>query len=116
MTTPIPNPWIIDSAVASPTTGSGAAADVNRKSAAPVDIAETFQEVGPEEAPAAIENPEDCRDFDVNGTDCIHEIFFGYAKQPESEFPPGFDPHAFMDKLEEIVAEIEQPPSFLRQA
>ena len=112
----IPNPWLNQSeAENSPVADTAVAVD-QPSAAAAVPLAEPSMTMEvPDEAPAAAANPDGCGDFDIDGTNHIHEIWFGYGKQPESEFPRGFDPHAYMDTLERIADEIAELPVFLRQ-
>ena len=113
----IPNPWLNQSeAENSPVADTAVAVDQPSAAAAvPLSEPSMTMEV-PDEAPAAAANPDGCGElWDINGTDRIHEIWFGYGKQPESEFPRGFDPHDYMDTLERIADEIAEPPVFLRQ-
>jgi hypothetical protein len=122
----LPNPFM-NSADDTPSVESAAAPDLGRSFAAAVPIAESFTTMEVyQEAPAAAASPVDAgaTDFDINGTDCINEIFWfiqNKLKPAPSRFEP--DLHGLVDWIDDETAPRavigtptwEEPPIFLRR-
>jgi hypothetical protein len=115
----IPNPWMnlnSEAPSGSPASDTGAATDRGRSTTAPVPIPKPSMTMEVHEEPPAASTPNPTA---AGGTDDIAELlrcaFMPADPAPVHDFPDGFDPHVFMDTLEEILAELDPLPLFLRQ-
>ena len=112
----IPNPWIILSA-APMIAAEPAVAMETPPVVAAGPITEPSMTMEVQEPPAARAHPSSSTagGFDIDGTEFIGDLMRYARMRPDrEEFPRGFDPHEFMDTLEQIVNELDPVPEFMR--